>query len=139
MCHLVPSSALSVSPAAVAALSVSKQNIRAEIIFGVPGRSCEGVGICKILSIDNVYVKWKCPSARATLAMTPGGRLQMIFERARMSTECYERYFQTGIFHIEEAYGLPAELTMALGSDNYLIKEGEYVVEVSENFLKLLL
>lgn len=111
--------------------------IRVEVIFGVPGQSCNGVGICKIIPTEHVRVNWACPNVRAQIRVMPFGVLCMTIERKLLSTEYCERYFTDNVFHVVEPYSLPKSVLTMLNLETFTVDAGAYSVIVSEHFFEI--
>lgn len=106
-----------------------------EVVFGVAGKNCDGVGICKILPLEHVRVHWKCPSARAWLCAAPEGSISLVFDRSTLPPAFLDRYFLDQTFPVEEAYSLSNTLLSLLNMSAFTVKPGRYSVQVSECFL----
>lgn len=105
-----------------------------EVIFGVPGKDCKGVGICRIMSIDHVRVNWKCPRAIAWLDITDEGRLVLAFERSLLLPAVHERFFREPFFQVEGPYSMPPGLLSVLNLKSFTLKIGQYPIKVSDKF-----
>jgi hypothetical protein len=105
-----------------------------EVIFGVPGKDCNGVGICRITSIDHVRVNWKCPRAIAWLNITNEGGLVLAFERSLLLPAVQERFFRAPFFQVEGPYSMPPTLLSELNLKSLTLKIGQYPIKVSEKF-----
>lgn len=105
-----------------------------EVVFGVPGKNCNGVGICRISSIDHARVNWKCPHAYAWMGAALDGSLTLSFERSRLPQAVCERYFGEQNFQIEEAYPIPAAILSRLNLPSFVVKPGPHPIQVSELF-----
>ena len=106
-----------------------------EVVFGVAGKNCDGVGICKILPLEQVRVHWKCPSARAWLYAAPQGSIHLVFDKSTLPPAFLDRYFLDQTFPVEEAYPFPNTLLSLLNLNAFTVKPGQYSVQVSEHFL----
>ena len=108
-----------------------------EVVFGAPGKACNGAGICNIVPVEPVRVHWKCPHARALLSCSPEGVLSLKFEQDALSHEVIHRYFRGQEFWVEEAYPLPKRLLSRLNLAPLTIAIGRYAVQVSDSFFVL--
>lgn len=108
-----------------------------EVIFGTPKRNCDGVGICRLLAVEFVRVRWKCPSARAWLYSGPAGSVCLRFDRQRMPPSYQDRYFRGQIFKVEEDFPIPQALLSGIKMPPFTIVSGEYSVKVSGQFLEV--
>jgi hypothetical protein len=122
----------------ISKLVASKRSttVRVEVIFGVPGKNCDGVGICKIIPLEPVRVHWKCPSARAWLNST-NGTLSLVFDRSMLSVDICEKFFDDEIFQVEEAYTVPQTLLPLLNMEFFTVQPGHYPVQVSEQYFTI--
>ncbi len=108
--------------------------VSVEVVFGVPGKNCAGVGICQIIPSEHVRVHWKCPSARGKLGISIHGLVTLSFNRHELLPGYPERYFEGQIFRVEEPYPIPNAILSALNLEPLTIESGQYFVEVSEEF-----
>ena len=108
--------------------------VRVEVIFGAPGKQCQGAGICRVLPVEHVRVHWKCPSARAWLGSMEDGSVSLTFDRSLLSPYLLERYFGEQIFKVEEDYAIPNTLLTMLNIGSFTVKAGQYSIKVSELF-----
>jgi len=106
--------------------------IRVEVIFGAPGKNCLGAGICQLLIVEPVRVRWKCPSTRAWLCANLDGSIGLCFDRRTLLRDDCERYFAGQLFHIEETYPLPKAILSMLNRGDFTMDSGQYSVEVSD-------
>lgn len=111
-------------------------SVSVEVIFGVPGKNCDGVGICRILPLEGVRVRWKCPSARASLNSTSGS-ISLVFARNMLSQDICERFFNGEMFQVEETYTAPQTLLSLLNLDFFAVQPGRYPVQVSEQYFTI--
>lgn len=118
-------------------IRISSDFVPVEVIFGAPGRACLGAGICKILSIDHVRVRWKCPSAFGYLGKTCEDQLFLIFERKRLTQDVYDRFFKDEFFILEEEYCVPTGLLCLLNMPVYTLKKGRFIVRMTEKCLAI--
>jgi len=112
--------------------------IRVEVIFGSPGKNCLGAGICRILSVEHVRVRWKCPSALAWLILSSEGSIRLAFDRSQLLPENYDQYFRDHMFYVEEPYSIPEPLISMLNLDEFTVESGLYSVKVSAQFLTVI-
>lgn len=103
-----------------------------EVIFGTPGKNCQGAGICRLLPVEPVRVRWKCPSTRAWLCTNLDGSISLCFDRRTLLRDDCEHYFVDGVFHIEEAYPLPKAIISLLNRGDFTMDSGQYSLEVSD-------
>jgi len=116
----------------------SHQNcVDVEVIFGTPKRNCDGVGICRLIAVEFVRVRWKCPSARAWLFTGPTGTVCLRFDCQRLPQEYLERYFKDQIFRVEEDFPISKAMISTLKISPFTIVSGKYSVKVSEHFLEV--
>jgi hypothetical protein len=134
MSHLDTKAGLGPSPMLKIAPTYSMP-ISVEVVFGVPGKNCAGVGICRILPLEHVRVHWKCPSARALMGVSIHGLVTLTFNRKDLLPEYVERYFKGQIFSVEEPYPIRGTILSALNLGQFTIESGQYFVEVSDEFL----
>lgn len=106
-----------------------------DVIFGVAGKNCEGMGICQIIPSEPVRVHWKCPSVRANISAGGRNGLRLVFERNTFPKEYFERYFKGQVFRVEAAYPLSPSILSRLNLQHYVVAAGRYKVEVSERFI----
>lgn len=112
-------------------------NVPVEVIFGTPGKNCLGNGICRLLLLESVRVRWKCPSARAWLSSTADGAILLSFDRDALPAGCFERYFRGHVFQVEEAYPLPKPLLSRLNIGGFTLASGLYSIIVSGQFYSI--
>lgn len=110
-----------------------------DIVFGSPGKDCQGAGICQMIPAEHVRVHWKCPNARAWMYFTVNGELCLMFERQSLAPEYAERYFKNAFFLVEEAYSIPKALLAPFNRADFRVESGLYSVEVSDNFYRIFL
>jgi hypothetical protein len=134
MSHLDTKAGLGLGPMLKIAPSYAMP-ISVEVVFGVPGKNCAGVGICRILPLEHVRVHWKCPSARALMGVSLHGLITLTFNRKDLLPQYPERYFEGQKFRVEEPYSIPNTILSALNLGQFTIESGQYFVEVSDEFL----
>ena len=107
------------------------REITAEIVFGTPGKNCEGVGICRMLSVAILGNRpVVCPHATGYLTLDPAANtLFLRMPKIHLDRQMVARHFCKRLFKVTESYRVPARFTRALGTQQiYTIREGVYGV-----------
>ena len=108
-----------------------EREITTEIIFGTPGKNCEGHGICRMLSMSILGdKKIMCPHATGYLALDLAeNTLLLRMPKIHLTSQMVARHFYKRLFKVTESYRVPARFTRALGTQQkYTIREGVYAV-----------
>jgi hypothetical protein len=109
-----------------------------EVVFGTPGKNCEGLGMChvKVLTSNDLqaFVPRKCQRALAYLGLAREGYWQMIVPKATLCTCVRERYFGDAMFTMDKRFRLPGTLTSYFDTTHRIIAKGKYEIEKSADY-----
>ncbi|HLP93368.1 MAG TPA: hypothetical protein VK168_05000 [Saprospiraceae bacterium] len=108
-----------------------------EVIFGAPGKGCEGAGICQIIPVGPVRVHWKCPNAKANISPASNGGFSLTFNRKHLPSEIMERFFPHHVFVVEEVYTLSKVISERLKIASFSVLPGQYSAKVSEDKISI--
>lgn len=110
--------------------------VRADMVLGSPGADCSGLGICKMMSMMPVGIRYKCPVVSAWLSLTHERRLRVHFWKDSMELRLIRRHFRWCLFQVLEPYRIPDELCCALpGLQEHTIRPGIYTVWETPEYL----
>lgn len=109
-----------------------------EVVFGTPGKNCEGLGMCHVKALTSndlqAFTPRKCQRALAYFGLTHAGYWQMIVPKATLCTCVRERYFGSTAFIVEKKYRLPGELTEYFATTHSIITKGKYEIKKSADY-----
>lgn len=109
-----------------------------EVEFGSPLKNCLHFGICRV-TIPATLPENHCPCrSPARISAYEKIQTQFIFDKTKMPANTIEKYFKKGIFRIDNAYLLPAEVAEKIGRNNYVFKPGLYPVMEFENTFRII-
>ncbi len=109
-----------------------------EVVFGTPGRRCEGSGLCRIYTVTGA--KRLVPHPRripVILLINSKGKLGLRLNKNDLPEELYNELFQGEFFLVEEQFGLPAYFARKLGIGHYKVPSGEYLLQARGNWLDI--
>lgn len=98
-----------------------------EVVFGTPGRRCEGSGLCRIYTVTGA--KRLDPHPRripAILVLNPAGKFLIRLNRNDLSEELYHELFQGEFYTLEERFVMPRYFARKLGVEQISIEAGVY-------------
>lgn len=122
-----------VHPAPYSPLTIQKK-VKTEIMFGNPSTSCQGVGICKVMSYGQHTVQ-KCPKVTAWISVTQEGRLRFSFLKSTMDKPLIRKHFRWLLFQVCEPYILSERIAHKLGLTDAMVRPGIYTVWESHRYL----
>lgn len=112
----------------------------AEVILGSPKvEHCKNFGICRV-SLEQGRVQGFCNNKTTAYLRIdpPTNRLLVHFLSCSFNDECAERFFQEGVFRMDEDYHLPLNISRALTNSetvaSYRIEKGNYPLLVDDHF-----
>lgn len=102
-------------------------DIKAEVIFGSPGRACAGSGVCRLIPFQKLN-NWKstCPRFDANIQLFNNESFNIILHRKQIDQESLLKWFSTPYFLLEEDFFFPLWLQHKLGQTNVYIPAGKY-------------
>lgn len=101
--------------------------MNSEILFGTPGKRCEGSGICRIYTISGAK-RLEDHSRRVPgiLFLTSRNTLNIHLNRNNLSISLNLELFQQEYFAMEEGFALPNYFARKLGTTRVYIPSGNY-------------
>ena len=111
--------------------AVHKQiRIHAEVVFGSPGKNCDGYGVCVLVS--QIYAQqYKCPSCPCLITYEKKEDLMVLELRKDQVPTLMAGNFldKRSSFLVEENYQLPRMLVKEMGlKGSYSILKGNYTI-----------
>ena len=111
----------------------SFQNLGADVVLGVLGKKCRGLGVCKIAPLHSLAVK--CSVMHVDIAKMATDILRFRFDPSALCAMRLKRQFDRGIFTVEEDFFLPDFVCEYLQLDQKWRLQGQYrFVVVQEYF-----
>lgn len=96
-------------------------------MLGNPSTSCNGVGICSVLSHGQQTDK-KCPRVAAWISVTEEGKIRFSFLKAGMDKSYIRKHFGWRLFQVYTTYELSEKLAHKLGQKEVKVLPGIYTV-----------
>lgn len=109
-----------------------------EVVFGTPGKRCEGSGLCRIYTVTGA--KRLNPHPRripVILLINSNGRLGLRLNRNDLPEELYQELFQGKGFIMEEQFMLPKYFARKLGVASFKVPAGAYPLQGKGNWLDI--
>jgi hypothetical protein len=98
-----------------------------EILFGAPGKRCEGSGICRIYTLSGANrLEDHARRVPGILLLTSRNTLNIHLNRNNLSTSLSLELFQHEYFTMEEGFVLPNYFARKLGTTRNYIPSGKY-------------
>ena len=98
-----------------------------EIVFGTPGKRCEGSGLCRIYTVTGAKRLQAHPRRiPVILFLNAQGRLGIRLNQKDLSGILAAEVFSRDVLTLEEAFALPKYFARKLGILAYFIPAGEY-------------
>lgn len=106
--------------------------VRANVVLGVLGKHCRGLGVCKI-------VNWKakpekCTSVNVFIDSPQPDLLRFHFQKAKLCAKATARYFGGSYFVVEEPFELPEFVRTELSVSKTIVESGAYPIIESYKF-----
>jgi len=111
-----------------------------EVVFGTPGKRCEGSGLCRIYTVTGA--KRLDPHPRripVILVLNPAGKFLIRLNRNDLSEELYHELFQGEFYTLEEQFVLPKYFARKLGVEQIKVEAGNYPLLHKGTWLDLVL
>lgn len=115
-----------VRPTQMSHFSIRKR-VKTEIMFGNPSTSCQGVGICRVLSYGQ-ETACKCPKVTAWISVTEEGKLRFSFLKTSIEKQHIRKHFGWRLFQVYTAYELSDKIARKLGLEAATVRPGIYTV-----------
>ncbi|MDX2072611.1 MAG: hypothetical protein SFV55_29520 [Haliscomenobacter sp.] len=109
-----------------------------EVIFGTPGKRCEGSGLCRIYTVTGA--KRLNPHSRRVpviLLINSKGSLGLRLSKNDLSEDLYRELFQGPSFFMEEQFLLPKYFARKLDITQYKVPAGAYPLQTRGNWLDI--
>lgn len=109
-----------------------------EVVFGTPGKRCEGSGLCRIYTVTGA--KRLTPNPRripVILLINSKGKLGIRLNKNDLSEELYRELFQGTDFIMEEQFLLPKYFARKLEVSPYKVSAGAYPLQSRGNWLDI--
>lgn len=100
------------------------RSFEADIVLGVLGKNCRGLGICKIAPLYSLPKN--CRVTQATIDKILRKLIRLRFDPASVCKVQLQRQFSKGCFRLEEDFVLPDFLIRKLQLEKRLIRRGKY-------------
>lgn len=109
-----------------------------EIVFGTPGKRCEGSGLCRIYTVTGAKRLQAHPRRiEVILFLNIHGRLGIRLNQGDLSDTLAAEVFSRDVFTMEETFVLPKYFARKLGILEYCIPAGEYPLVRRGNWLHI--
>jgi hypothetical protein len=108
--------------------------ITAEVVFGAASSKCTGQGICRVYVVAEAasYTLQACSCTHSALGQfihDPKKRLLVLsFQKSAIADATREHCFNTGLFHVDEAWIAHGEICQALNMKSLTIAPGDYPI-----------
>jgi hypothetical protein len=111
-------------------LNAATSELRFGVVFGTPSKACEGSGVCMIASMELLH-RWAIPCffTVAFFSILEEGHFVFRIPVTSLNKGIRSRYFQNGIFGVEEAFSIPKWLVKVRGKPRIEIPPGIYRIE----------
>ena len=115
------------------------KSLKADVLFGSPGKDCRGVGICRVGYRGTFQEESNnCKAAVAEISFTKDERLQLKFKVNDLCQRIQKIHFRHGYFKVEKDFWMPDFVNKALWlKSGYTIKKGKYKVEISAEYFTI--
>ena len=115
-------------------------NIKAEVIFGSPGRGCAGSGVCKLIPIQKLK-NWKktCPRFDVTIEWYSNNCVDLTLNLTKLTNKDWLRWFSNPYFLVEEDFFFPLWAQHKMKHKKIYIPVGRYPFIIKNDQLKLFL
>ena len=108
-----------------------KGMIKASVVFGTPGKNCQGLGLCRAEITPSLQQNGNCcANTFAYIGLTKTGRWKMRFPKISTPACIQMKYLQASTFTMEESFQFSKEFHLLFNAcdftiyaDNYFIKE----------------
>jgi hypothetical protein len=114
-----------------------------EVEFGNPvTKDCLRLGICRIYSMGRRALSLMPPcsgKAQGFLSRFEPTGIKLIFLKGNMAATTKNKYFNSGLFQINAAYCLPADLANLLGLTGFVVTPGNYPLLEMDDEIHLIL
>lgn len=114
-----------------------KPKLTIKFDIGRRSKNCDKFSICDI-EIGISEGKLANNQGNATAEFDKNGKFMLTIDKDKgLTSECYEKYFESGQFIIEEAFDVPENILTELDNspDSYTLRVGKYPVEEEGNNL----
>lgn len=117
---------------------LSRVCIKAEVVFGSPGRGCAGSGVCRLIPFQQMD-KWNetCSKFETKINWYSHGSLDFILDLSKFNSDERYTWFSDPCFLVEEDFRFPLWFQYELGQKNMYIPAGKYPYSIKENQLKI--
>lgn len=109
-----------------------------EVVFGAPGKRCEGSGLCRIYTVTGA--KRLDPHPRRVpviLLVNTKGSLGLRLNKNDLSEELHRELFQGSGFIVEEPFMLPKYFARKLGATQFRVPAGVYPLQARGSWLDI--
>lgn len=111
-----------------------------EVILGRPSAQCKHFGICKINRVftnaflsNSKYLKSTHNPLFAIASVKMNMYLELAFERSKVDTSTFEKYFRKGIFKMEESYIADTSVF----NYPFEVEAGDYPVHITDTIISV--
>jgi len=127
--------------------NISKvRQLVAEIVFGMPSKSCKNYGICRIINNSVIpgsgnAISKNSPcvdnAATAILTLLDDNKIELHCLVSTIKTKTTKKYFQSKYFLVQEDYHLSPKVCQLLDVDQLSIKKGQYKIKQTKSLIKI--
>ena len=110
--------------------------LEVNVVFGMPSKSCQSLGICKIEPIDRLQIDKKQNRIETEIILEKSKNLIFQFKKSRISEELKLKHFASGKFQILEAFELP-NFTKNVLKKSFRIEAGTYPIITDSTFYRV--
>lgn len=101
--------------------------LSSEILFGTPGKRCEGSGICRIYTLCGAKrLEKHSRRVPGVLLQTPTNSLSICLNRSDLPAPLIHELFEQEYFTMEEGFVLPQYFARKLGTTLDYVPSGNY-------------
>lgn len=97
-----------------------------EVVFGTPGKRCEGSGLCRIYTVTGAKRLAPHPRRIPVILLNTAGKFIIRLNRNDLKEEIYMELFQNDNYTLEEQFVVPKYFARKLGIEQMSIKAGKY-------------
>jgi hypothetical protein len=98
-----------------------------EVVFGTPGKRCEGSGLCRIYTVTGAKRLDAHPRRiPVILFLNPVGRLGIRLNVKDLSEVLHREVFNRDVFTLEEDFVIPKYFARKLATAQFTLPSGDY-------------
>lgn len=107
-----------------------KGMVKASVVFGTPGKNCQGLGLCRAeITPSTQQNEHCCPKTFAYIGITKNGRWEMRLPKVSTPTCIRMKHLQTAEFRMEESFRFSKEFYPLFNTSDFIIPAGNYHIK----------